>query len=83
MNIKRKYIKYTAAEFSTELSENLVTFIQNMNNLGVDNLSFPEWYETFQRWLEVSTDMEEECWARDEIDEMKEVADSLSEFFDD
>lgn len=62
MSSREDYRKYPIEDFESELTESLKVFIRNMNKLGINNISFPEWYETFGAWLEVGTSMEEESY---------------------
>ena len=59
MKDRTNYRKYSLDEFSQELKNSVEYFIANMEKLDINNLSFPEWYETFGAWLEVGTSMEE------------------------
>jgi len=62
MKSRETYTKYSAEEFNQEVVGAFIHFIQNMDKLNVNSLSFPEWYETFGAWLEVNTDHEEMSW---------------------
>jgi len=55
---RKSYDKVSLEDFKWELEGNLRGFIENMKHLGVDSMSFPEWYETLAAWSEVGTDSE-------------------------
>jgi hypothetical protein len=53
------YRKYAVDEFTDDFLKNFKLFLVNMEKLGINDLSFPDWFELFGAWLEVGTDMEE------------------------
>ncbi len=52
----------TIEEFEEEITSAIKMFRKNMENLKVDNLYGPKWFEMFGRWLDVGTEEEEESW---------------------
>jgi hypothetical protein len=63
---REKYIQLSIDEFINELKENADIFSNNMKNLKIGNMSFPEWFETLGAWAEVGTDFEKESFTSEE-----------------
>jgi len=72
MSDRSSYEKISIEEFLKEMTGNLFSFSTNMKHLGIEGMSFPEWYETLAAWSEVGTSMEEVTYHRYECCKSKD-----------
>jgi hypothetical protein len=66
-NTRVSYEAVSIDEFIADLTNDSLSFATNMKKLSTDNMSFPEWYETFAAWLEVGTNEEEMMYHRADL----------------